>query len=151
MRINNITLLAVILLSACKTVPSENIVQTTTPKNTISILSGKKVFFEAIIKNQIFTRFIQVEKITKPEITLTFNFMEMNENKSVMLSVKNPFNKSIKYHINMIDYVGKAHQTSSCPISAGLSVYENWGHPIPKLEISNMHFSAESEKGLCIY
>ncbi len=69
----------------------------------------------------------------------------------MMLLVKNPLDKTIKYHLNMIDDKGKSFQTSSCPVRAGLSVFESWPHYIPEIRVSNIHVASKKEQGICIY
>lgn len=114
-----------------------------------SILPGTKIFAEATINSDSSIEQTKVSEIKKPDITLTFNLTKTNS--GMMLSVKNPFEKTIKYHLNMIDYKGKAHNTSSCPVRAGLSVFESWPHPIPEILVSNTHVASKGEEGLCVY
>jgi transposase len=56
----------------------------------------------------------------------------MDGNKSMMLSVKNPFGCFVKYNIDMVDVKGILHHTSSSPVLARGTVYKSWPHPIPE-------------------
>lgn len=116
----------------------------------ISILPGDKLFIEADESDGKLFNFRQVSKIENEAKTLIFSFTQMDSSLGMMLSVKNPFKKNIKYHLNMIDFSGKPHETSSCPVMAGLSVFESWGHPIPELILTDMHF-ANNNKNVCVY
>jgi hypothetical protein len=118
----------------------------------ISILPGDHLFIEAdVIDGKLLANFKLVSEITHPDKTIHLYFKQMESSLGMMLYVKNPFAKSIKYHINMIDFSGKPHRTSSCPITENLSVYESWPHPIPELSLTNMHFMDVDDETICIY
>ena len=93
----------------------------------------------------------KVSNITDQSSTLTFNFMKSDNGKSMILSVKNPLPSPVKCHIDMVDYQGRLHDTSSCPVLGGLSIYESWPHPIPEIRITDFHFASEKEKTVCVY
>lgn len=114
-----------------------------------SIIPGAPIYAEATVNGDDTITLVKVEKITNPSTTLTFSFTQSDS--GMMLSVKNPLNKTVKYHLDMIDYKGKPHNTSSCPVMAGLSVFESWPHPIPEIRVSNTHIASKNEEGLCIY
>ena len=117
----------------------------------LSIVGGEQVFVEITVQENMIVGIKKVTKIIDPQSTMTFNFMKDDNRKSMMLSVKNPLGRPVKYHIDMVDYRGGLHNTSSCPVMAGLSVFESWPHPIPELRITNFHFAAEQEETVCIY
>lgn len=119
------------------------------PGQYIEITPDQTLFVEIIVENGKVVQLLPVAEIKNPEITATFNFTKLD--KGMMLSVKNPFSKSLKYNIDMIDLKGKSFQTSSCPVRAGISVFENWPHPIPKLEIKNFRLLDDTEEMGCVY
>ncbi|WP_333609109.1 hypothetical protein [Arsukibacterium sp.] len=120
--------------------------------NQISILPGDELLIEAeVLEGNRLGNFKQVAEIQNPEKTIRFSFTQMDSGIGMMLSVKNPFPFNIKYHLNMIDFSGKPHQTSSCPVRANISVYEMWPHPIPELMLTNMHIQKGSDSMACIY
>ena len=140
-----IIIISTLLLSSCATTsipPTNNI-------GSISVASGQTVYVEVTIENGVISEVIQVMELSNTDSTMTFNFMKTDI--GMMLSVKNPTSKNIKYHINMIDYKGKLHKTSSCPVPAGLSVYENWSHPIPEIIITNFHILSNDSSMSCEY
>ncbi len=145
MHIKIIAIVLAVLLGGCSTFQK---VQSTT-NSDISILPGSKIFAEATINQDGSVELTKVDEIKNPEVTITFNLTEMKS--GMMLSVKNPLDKTIKYHLNMIDYKGKSHNTSSCPVRAGLSVFESWPHSIPEILVSNTHVASKDEEGLCVY
>jgi hypothetical protein len=132
------------LLNPQKSKKVENI-----PGQYIEITPEQKLFVEIIVENGKVVQLLPVTEIKKSDITATFNFTKLD--KGMMLSVNNPFPKSMKYNIDMIDSKGNAFQTSSCPVGAGISVFESWPHPITKLEIKNFRFLEDTEEIKCVY
>jgi len=145
MKYKIIGLILVATLSGCATSEKTQRVD----NSGFSILPGTKIFAEAKIAGDGSIDLVKVSLIKNPDITLTFNLTKMDS--GMMLSVKNPLDKTIKYHLNMIDFNGKAHNTSSCPVRAGLSVFETWPHAIPEIIVTNIHLALKGEKGMCIY
>ena len=58
----------------------------------------------------------------------------------MMLTVANNLSKPVKYDATMKAPDDRMVYTSSCPVSAGLSTFEGWPHPIKFLELSNFRF-----------
>ena len=149
---NNILLFSIsLILSACASNPTK---EAPTPFSTsnnqmIEINSNQQLFVEVTIENEKVTQLTPVTEIKNPQITLTLNFEPLD--KGMLLTVDNPFPQDIKYSIDMIDKKGNPYKTSSCPVIAGGSVFENWSHPIPKLQITNLHFLKKNERIGCIY
>ena len=117
----------------------------------LSILAGEEVYVEVVVQNNTIVGIKKVSNVIDPNTTMTFAFMNYDNGKSMTLSAKNPLTSSVKYHIDMVDHRGGLHNTSSCPVLAGKSVFEIWPHPIPEIRITNFHFTSEEEKPVCIY
>jgi hypothetical protein len=118
----------------------------------LSIVAGEQVYVEVTVQANMIVAIKKVANIVHPQSTMTFNLMKDESMKSMVLSVKNPLSRPVKYHIDIVDYRDGLHNTSSCPVRAGLSVFEGWPHPIPELRITNFHFlSAQEERTGCIY
>lgn len=151
MRFQSLIPLSLLLLCACAA--NQPVIPTSKAAESaaLPIAAGEQAYVEVIIEGGKIVGAKKVNANTNPNTTLTFNFMKGDGGKSMMLSVKNPLANSIKYHIDMVDYKGKLHNTSSCPVMAGLSVFESWPHPIPEIRVSNIHIAADNEKVLCIY
>jgi hypothetical protein len=149
MRLSFIALSFTALLAGC-TASHQPLTQKTPNTTAIfSIFPGAPIYAEATVNDDGNISLTEVDKVVNPSITLTFNFTKYDS--SMMLSVKNPLNKTIKYHLDMIDYKGNPHNTSSCAVIAGLSVFESWPHPIPEIRISNTHVASKNEEGMCTY
>lgn len=114
---------------------------------SIQIAANSKIWVEATVEQGKITRLTQVAESTKPEITLSFDLSSLDD--GMLLSVSNPLPSAIKYQIEMIDLKGKYYPTSSCPAMAGGGAYENWPHPIPKMEIKNFRLLKEGEMVGC--
>ena len=117
----------------------------------ISLLPGDKIYVEAEIVDGMFSNFKQVEEIVNDEKTIVFDFQQMEGKVDMMLNVKNPFQKAVKFHVDMIDFKGNAHQTSSCPVMSGGGVYEHWPHAIPEIILSNIRAVELTDIAGCIY
>lgn len=141
----------VLMLAACATEQTKKqpITLATPNSQMIEISSNQTLFVEAIVTDGKVTRMTPVTEIKNPEITLTLEFKPFD--KGMLLQVNNPFAQDIKYNIDMIDRNGKAHQTSSCVVIAKGAVFENWPHPIPKLQIKNIRLLKNNEKIACVY
>lgn len=119
------------------------------PAQMIEIYPNQKLFVEVIVADGKVTQVVPVAEIKNPSITLTLIFKAMD--KGMILSVENPLPHYLKYNIDMIDRNGEAHPTSSCPVMKGGSVFENWPHPIPKLQIKNFRLLNNEKELICVY
>ena len=144
-------LLSFSALCACGTVQSPNHEEPTIENTQIKIVAGEQVYVEVAVQNNVIVGMQKVGNIIDPKSTMKFKFVRDDSRKLMTLSVENPLSRPVKYHIDMVDYQGGLHNTSSCPVIAGGSAYETWPHPIPELRITNLHFASEEEKGVCIY
>jgi len=120
-------------------------------RDTISILPGEKIYIEVVMDSGVFKNFTQVKAVENPEKTITLSFDQMDDDVAMMLQVNNPFQEVMKYNINMMDFAGKLHKTSSCPVRPGFSVFESWPHAIPELRLSNFLVLKQSESMACVY
>src|SRR5215467_1000986 len=149
-RFQPVVSLVLLLLSACAT--HESIRPVPRAENSpLSLVAGEQTYFEVAIENDSVVDVRKVASITNPPNTLTFNFMKMDDGKSMMLWVENPLARSVKYHIDMVDHRGTLYNTSSCPVQAGLRVFESWPHPISEIRITNFHFASKTEDQVCVY
>ncbi|MEX2961347.1 hypothetical protein [Microbulbifer sp. TYP-18] len=78
---------------------------------------------------------------------VTFELSKMSS--GMMLSATNTLDQAVKYDIYMIDYSGKRHYTSSCPMMAGAGVFESWPHNIPELSIENFRVLSAGDELSC--
>lgn len=97
----------------------------------ITVLPNQTAFAEVVLENDEVAEVNQI----KEGGNISFKLSGMDD--GMMLSGKNMLNVAIKYDIYMVDYNGKKHYTSSCPMMAGVGVFESWPHNIPKISIEN--------------
>lgn len=81
------------------------------------------------------------------EGNVTFSLSKMPT--GMMLSASNKLDYIVKYDIYMIDYNGKKHYTSSCPVMAGSGAFESWPYNIPKLSIENFRVVSDDGEMVC--
>ncbi|WKD48945.1 hypothetical protein [Microbulbifer spongiae] len=120
----------------------------------ISVLPGESFYVEGDVANGKLVNLKEVPKVVSPEKTITIKFSQMDEKAMMMLSLSNPFEDVIlKFNMEMMDFSGNPHQTSSCPVMPGGSIYESWPHAIPELIIKNPVAKPkdEMESLACIY
>lgn len=106
--------------------------------NSISIMPGESFFVEADLVDNRLVNLREVPEIKHPEKTITLSFTQSGPGLGMILSLKNPFDDvALKFNMDMVDFEGNPHRTSSCPALANASIYESWPHVIPELIISN--------------
>ncbi|NQZ82056.1 MAG: hypothetical protein HRT52_13660 [Colwellia sp.] len=120
-------------------------------KNRISLIPGDIVFIEAEETDTGLGNFKLVEEVVNPEKTIEFSFTQIDNKIDMVLVVKNPFLKSIKYHLKTMDFTGNIDKVSSCPVKASSSVSEQWDYVVLELILTDMHFLEPNEVMSCIY
>jgi len=144
-------LLSLGFLCACTGARSNNATTPNVGSTVLSIFAGEQAYVEVAVQNKMIVGIQKVRNVIDPKSTMNFKFMKDESRKIMTLSVENPLTSPVKYHIDMVDYRGGLHNTSSCPVLAGKSVFEIWSHPIPEIRITNFHFASEAEETICIY
>ena len=151
MRFYFLCFLSLSFLCACTGARSTNAATPIVASTQLSIFPGEQVYVEVAVQDNVIVGIQKVSNIIDPKSTMNFQFVRDDNRKLMTLTVENPFATPVKYHIDLVDYQGKLHHTSSCPVLAGGSVYETWPHPIPELRITNFHFASGEEQTVCIY
>ena len=151
MRFRFLFLLSLSFLCACTGARSTNATTPNVGSTQLSILAGEQVYVEVAVQNKMIVGIKKVRNVIDPNNTMNFKFMKDENRKIMTLSVENSLTSPVKYHIDMVDYRGGLHNTSSCPVLAGKSVFEIWPHPIPEIRVTNFHFASEEEETICIY
>lgn len=90
-----------------------------------------------------------VEEVVNPENTIEFSFTQIDNKINTVLVVKNPFPKSIKFHLTTMDFEGNIDKVSSCPIKANSSARQEWAHVVLDVVLTDMHFLAPNEVVSC--
>jgi hypothetical protein len=113
-------------------------------ENILQIYPSEKLNIEVQISNNTISSMKVVKDIINPKTTIQIEFRQNIKNRkseSMMLIVKNPFNKKLIYDAQMY-IVGhkKWIQTSIIPIAPNIVGYETWGDIIITLALSKWRF-----------
>jgi hypothetical protein len=116
---------------------------------SLTIFPGETIFVEAERVGDELRLERIVERPERPERTLSFKFREVGY-RNMMLTVENPFDRPLKFDLGIAAHAGGPFsKTSSCPVIAGGSVFENWPHPIAQLVIVRLRFLADDTAMRC--
>lgn len=122
-----------------------------TYKDRISLIPGDIVFIEAEETDTGLGDFKLVEEVVNPEKTIEFSFSQIDNKIDMLLVVKNPFSKDIKYHLKTMDFKGNIEQVSSCPVKANSSERQQWQHVVLDVILTDMHFLEPNNGLICEY
>lgn len=140
MRSNLLTLCLLILLTGCNTGTVKN---SGPVVGAVDVLPNQMVYVHAALEHG---EIIDIRKVADGG-SLSFKLSKTSS--GMMLSAKNQLDVIVKYDIYMIDFAGKKHYTSSCPVMPGLSVFESWPHKIPAMSIENFRILPEDGDLAC--
>jgi hypothetical protein len=69
----------------------------------------------------------------------------------MVLTITNPLDAPLKFSMQMMDFEGRLHETSSCPVMAEGSLFEMWPHAIPQLVLLDPRILASGDSLVCQY
>ncbi len=109
----------------------------------VTVVPGDTVYIVGEIADD---KLINLEAVANPKegvptITISFSQHLDGENRMMVLMVKNPFDRPLKYHAGMqvIDNEGLL-KTTTCAVRPGLTTGESWPHPIVELQLFDFRF-----------
>lgn len=120
----------------------------------ITVYAGETIFVEADLDGDRLVNLRAVEAIANPENTIVLELQQKVGKPYMLLTVKNPFPRPLKYHLLMLlPTDGELRRTSSCPVIAnGGQAFESWPHAIFQLVLIEPRLlPAESTNLSCIY
>lgn len=110
----------------------------------IQLYCGEKVFIECEIVGDSIATMKVVELNINPEKTIEVDFKQNAEDRtdiSTILSVKNPFNKSLIYDAIMFTPISQTwKRTSIIPIRPNLMNFETWPYAVVTLALEKWRF-----------
>lgn len=117
----------------------------------LTLLPGDHLLVEATPTATGLTDLKVVETMRDPSRTLVISFTQGDDDTGMMLSITNPFDKTLKYGADMmlLDGDERFHHTSICPVMAGLSSFEMWPQPIFQLVLGHWRFATGKDAGTC--
>lgn len=113
-------------------------------EKVLQIYPSEKIFIEAEIKRDTIYSMKVVTKNTHPEKTIGVEFTQDAKDRTnitSMLTVKNPFNKTLNYNALMYTPISQKWKgTSIIPIHPKLQNFETWPHAIISLVLDQWRF-----------
>jgi hypothetical protein len=114
----------------------------------VNMIPNEKILVEAEIKDKKLVNLKHVDRIEHPERTIELEFSQKQDRKSPMmlLRVKNPFDKGLRYEAG-IQYNGKQDflQTSTLVVPAKLMNIESWPDPLTRILMRNFQLVDEKK------
>ncbi len=120
--------------------------------DVITIYPGEKLLIEATIRENRLGEFRPVEEAADPARTLSLSFEQRPGSSNMLLRVKSPFGRPVKYRAHMMLPDSESLvPTSSCPLIARGGSFEQWPHPIFQLVLTDFHFidANGADAGVC--
>ena len=120
----------------------------------ITLLPGERIFVEVEENADTLSGFRGVHEPKNPARTIEISFRQepsIGDGTGMILEVKNPFSKPLKYNLSLMMLDGRVIKTSSCPAPPKGTATEHWPHPVFQLVFKNLHLLAESESSECVY
>lgn len=115
----------------------------------VVVLAGQTVFFEADVKDGLLTNLKLVDDVVNSQKTVTAKFKQM-ENGGMMLSLRNPFDKQLKFRMGIMPLDSESlYKTSSCPVISGGGSYEMWPYPIFQVLLADPRLLEDGEDMAC--
>jgi len=106
----------------------------------INVLAGEEMLVEFDDTDGTLSNPRYVKTGAKPERTISFRLEQTDE--GTVLSVKNPFTKSIIYDCAIQHYSEQRfRKTSIIPVRAGLVSFEMWPYPVAQVVVSNVRYA----------
>lgn len=106
----------------------------------VNMIPNEKVLVEAEVKGGKLFNLKHVQKSEHPERTIELEFTQNQDRKSpfMMLSLKNPFDKGLKYEAG-IQSAGQQvfRQTSTIVVRPKLASFESWPDPLTRILLRN--------------
>ena len=101
------------------------------------VLAGQKIFVEVDVSGDQLHNFRQVANPENPCKTITADFKQI-EDGGMMLSLTQPFNKDVKFDMEILQIDGaRLAATSSLPVKVGMKSHEMWPDPISMVVLKN--------------
>jgi len=117
----------------------------------VSVYLGEQVYIEAQVEKGELTLLRAVPAVADPARTLVFKFQQKPGAVDSLLEVTNPFKSDLKFSLGMMLPDGSSlRATSSCPVRAGLKLFEHWPYPIYQLVVVKARALKEGESRDCV-
>lgn len=119
---------------------------------SVVLVPGERVLIEAREDANGIVDLKVVDSITDPARTLQFEFVQLPGRVDMMLSIKSPFARPLKYsaHMMLLDSKdGQLFYTSSCALHQDQLMREHWGHPIFQIFLGDWRWVESAAAASC--
>lgn len=114
----------------------------------VLVAAGQTVYVEADVVDGKLVNLKAVDKVTRPAKTITAT-LEQVDGRGMMLSVKNPFDRPIKFSMGIMPLdKDTLFKTSSCPVIAGGNSFEMWPSDLPGGPWQRPHIGRQQGHGV---
>lgn len=111
--------------------------------DAVTILPGETLYIEAEVNDGRLTRLHRVDSLRNPGKTLVLKFSQATSGTDMLLSVSNPFLKTLKYHLAaMATESSPLTKLASCPVRPGTESFETWPNPVFQLVLMQFEFAS---------
>jgi len=118
----------------------------------VSIVAGETLYISAKEDGGKLVGMAVVENVDQQEKAIALEFRQLADHsgRPMLLIVKNPYKKHLKYR-GFIHPAGKKafYSTSLCPVIPGGRVFEEWPNPIIQLLLTDFHLVDEETRLIC--
>ena len=115
----------------------------------IVVMAGQTVHVEADLAGDRLVNMVAVDVVARPEKTITAKF-EQNEQGGMLLTIDNPFSKTLKFNMGIMPLKSeRLVKTTSCPVRAGLKLFEHWPYPIFQVVLGNARLLEKGDTTAC--
>jgi hypothetical protein len=118
------------------------------PDGAFTVHPGVVMKLHVSVQDEQVTSIIEVDNSDELTDMLLFNLTPVGRD-GMMLTARSYLTKPIKYDLEMVGERGNTQYTSSCPVMPGASVFENWGHRIAALRVSNLRVIDLEDSAVC--
>ena len=106
----------------------------------VNMIPDEKILVEAEVKERKLVNLQHVDKNEHPERTIELAFTQNQDKKSpfMVLAVKNPFDKGLKYEAGIQIHGQKGFiKTSTLVVQPKLTIFESWPNPLTWIVLRN--------------
>lgn len=120
------------------------------PNGWMTVYPGETVYVEVEQQGDALKLLRAVPKLEKPATTLVLKFEQLAGKTDMMLTVTNPLSIVVRFDMGFMAMdSSRIRATSSCPVQAGLSLFEHWPHPIFQLVLAKPRVLAAGDDHSC--
>lgn len=119
-------------------------------ERTVSLMPGESFYIEVEEENDFLIPIAVHSEQGASENFIRVGMTQGENGTGTMITLSNPFQRTLKVHAHVIDYRSQIFPISSCSVLPGSSVFSSLPHPIPEYFLTHMRFIADN-RSFCAY